>query len=404
MNAGVLSLGGSNVLSDSTAVTVAGAGLNVGVNNDTVGRFTITSGSLFGTGKLTAATYAIGGGTVTGNLGAGAMTVTGNSALNGTADVTTVNVNAGTLTLGSASRFTSSVVALTGSTGAGLTLGGNESVGSLAGGFNVAFGSATLTTGNANTNTTYSGTMTGAGGLTKSGTGTFAVTGASTYSGITTINGGVLSAATLANGGVASGIGQSTNAAANLVINGGSLQYTGGAASSNRGFTMGTSGATLDASGSGALTLSNTAAIALPTTTANRTLTLAGSNEGNNTLAALIANAGTGATSLVKSGAGHLGADWGEHLQRRHDDQRRHAHHGECGSAWHRCRHDQRRRTRPQRSLHGHQHILGDWWHAHQRHDSLHAVEWQFVRRDRRYPGRNRWSDEDDHRHGGSRW
>ena len=104
ISGGVIAYGASNVLSDSTAVTVAGGGLDLGSYTDTVTSFTITSGTLFGSGKLTAATYALLGGTVAGNLGGGSLTVTANSNLNGTADVTSLRLNAGTLTLGSAGR------------------------------------------------------------------------------------------------------------------------------------------------------------------------------------------------------------------------------------------------------------------------------------------------------------
>jgi autotransporter-associated beta strand protein len=192
VNGGVLAYGASNALPDSTAVTVAGGGLDLGSYTDTVASFTITSGSLSGSGTLTAATYTLGGGTLAGNLGAGTMTVTGDSNLNGTADATTVSLDAGTLTLGSASRFTSNQVALTGSSGASVILGGSESVGSLAGGFDVALGSATLTTGNDNTSTAYSGILSGSGGFMKAGNGTFTLAGPNTYSGRTTISGGTL--------------------------------------------------------------------------------------------------------------------------------------------------------------------------------------------------------------------
>ncbi len=53
----------------------------------------------------------------------------------------------------------------------------------------------------------------------------------------TTISGGVLSVASIGNGGVASGnLGSASNAAANLVFNGGTLQYTGSTATSDLRF------------------------------------------------------------------------------------------------------------------------------------------------------------------------
>lgn len=122
------------------------------------------------------------------------------------------------------------------------------------------------------------------------------------YTGVTTINNGVLSTNALAVGGTTSGIGASTNAASNLVLNGGTLRYTGAATTTDRLFTTSTNGATLDASGSGALAFTSTGSIILSGSGA-RTLTLTGSNTGNNTLAVIIGENG-GATSVTKTGVG----------------------------------------------------------------------------------------------------
>jgi len=191
VSAGILALGTADRLSNSTAVTVNGGGLDMASFNDTVASLAITSGSVFGAGTLTAATYGLGGGTVAANLGGGTLNVTGNSTLSGAAAATAVNLNAGTLTLVGAGRLTGNA-AVSGSAGAALALGGNETVASLAGIANVNLGSSRLTVGDA-TNTTYSGVLSGAGGgLTKTGAGRLLLDGANLYSGATTIAEGTL--------------------------------------------------------------------------------------------------------------------------------------------------------------------------------------------------------------------
>jgi len=191
VSAGILALGVADALSNSTAVTVNGGGLNMASFSDTVASLAITSGSVFGAGTLTAATYGLGGGTVAANLGGGTLNVTGNSTLSGLAAATAVNLNAGTLTLVGAGRLTGNA-AVSGSSGASLALGGNETIASLAGIANVNLGSSRLTVGNA-TSTTYSGVLSGGGGsLTKTAAGRLLLAGANLYSGATTIAGGTL--------------------------------------------------------------------------------------------------------------------------------------------------------------------------------------------------------------------
>ncbi|MCX6995726.1 MAG: autotransporter-associated beta strand repeat-containing protein, partial [Kiritimatiellaeota bacterium] len=80
-----------------------------------------------------------------------------------------------------------------------------------------------------------SSAISGTGALVQNGSGTLTLNAANTYTGVTTLNAGVLEATTLAHGGTASSIGQSSSAAANLLLgNGTTLKYTGGAAGTDR--------------------------------------------------------------------------------------------------------------------------------------------------------------------------
>ncbi len=138
-------------------------------------------------------------------------------------------------------------------------------------------------------------TMAGSGMTTLSG-------GANTYTGNTTISGGgTLSVGTLANSGSASDIGAATAAATNLVLSGGTLRYTGGGATIDRLFTLGTASGTIDNEGTGVLALTNTGSISL-LNSGPRNLTLAGVSFGD-MLAAVVGDGG-GPTELTKQGAG----------------------------------------------------------------------------------------------------
>jgi len=152
-------------------------------------------------------------------------------------------------------------------------------------------------------------TSIGTAGLTKTGVGILLLSGASTFNGAVTVSQGTLAFSGNANVASANPLGQSSAAASNLLLgNGTTLKYTGAAASTDRSFTItGTAdgdSASLNASGTGAISFTNTASPAYGTIGQTRTLILTGTNTGNNTLAAGIADNGLGAVSVTKTGAG----------------------------------------------------------------------------------------------------
>ncbi|HOZ79381.1 MAG TPA: autotransporter-associated beta strand repeat-containing protein, partial [Ferruginibacter sp.] len=116
----------------------------------------------------------------------------------------------------------------------------NTTVGSIAGGGvtggNIVLGSGALSTGGANSNTSYGGVISGTGSFTKTGTGVQTLTGANTYSGTTSVNAGTvlvngstssLSAVTVASGATLGGNGT----VAGTVSNNGTLSPGSGPSS-----------------------------------------------------------------------------------------------------------------------------------------------------------------------------
>jgi autotransporter-associated beta strand protein len=151
--------------------------LNATGSFDTQGNADTLAGAIGGAGGLS-------------KIGTGTLTLAGASSYTGA-----TSVNAGTLQAGATNTF-APLSALTVASGGTLNLASfNQSIGSLAGAGSVALGAATLTTGNDNTSTTFSGTISGSGSLVKVGTGTLTLAGANAYTGGTTLAGGTLSLA-----------------------------------------------------------------------------------------------------------------------------------------------------------------------------------------------------------------
>src|SRR6478609_716493 len=159
-------------------------------------------------------------------------------------------------------------------------------------------------------NRTVSSVIGGGYALTKTGLGILVLSSASnSYTGPTTILGGILSVVSLGNVGVNSYLGSSSAAASNLLIDGGTLRFSNpsGSVSTNRAITIGAGGATLEKNGA-----SGTQKIAAsPVFSASATLTLAGSSTSLasfGSLSNVIADGAGGAVaSVTKSGTGWWG-------------------------------------------------------------------------------------------------
>ena len=164
--------------------------------------------------------------------------------------------------------------------------------------------------------------------VTKAGIGQIVVGTAKDYTGVTTINSGIFRSLVWAHAGTASGVGKgsggTTPVAADIVINGGRLVYgnsNAGNVITNRLFTIGTAGATLDNSSTANNAAGNwnigqnadgtsSGSIAFSSSSAPATLTLAndggGSNVATGTLSASLGDPGTGdnIASVIKTAGG----------------------------------------------------------------------------------------------------
>jgi autotransporter-associated beta strand protein len=193
INAGTLAVSADNNLGNAAGgLTFGGGTLQFGAGFTTNRAITLNAGG----GTIDTGANAVTlGGTIGGTdgltkIGAGVLTVTGAGTYAGA-----TTVSAGTLRAGATNVFSpNSSFNVTG-TGTLDLNNFSQTIGSL---FSISpgtvtLGSAVLTTGADGTSTTYQGAITGTGGLTKVGTGTFTLAGTENYSGSTNVNAGGLS-------------------------------------------------------------------------------------------------------------------------------------------------------------------------------------------------------------------
>ncbi|NBW85516.1 MAG: hypothetical protein EBR23_01460, partial [Planctomycetia bacterium] len=130
--------------------------------------------------------------------GTGTLVLSGSNTYTGM-----TSLNAGTLTVQNGSALPDASATFV-AEGATLALSASETIGSLAGGGNVALGGNTLSFGADNTSTTFLGVIGGTtGGVTKVGAGAATLSGANTYGGTTTVSAGTLRAGSTAAFGAA---------------------------------------------------------------------------------------------------------------------------------------------------------------------------------------------------------
>jgi fibronectin-binding autotransporter adhesin len=352
-----LTLGGTNALTftndggTNTGFTLTGNAITLGGNITSTGTtgthtHTLSLGLILsGTRTVTAAsttTFVIdglisesGGSFGFVKSGTGTATLSASNTFTGA-----VSVNQGTLSVSSIADSGTSSALGAGSViniGSGTTVAGTMVYTGAAASTNRAVNLAATTTGAATINSSgtgalvFTGTFTNAGtgtkvltlggssadnneirsvlgngsgtlSLTKANGGTWMLSAVNTFTGNVSINQGILSVNSIADGGVSSALGAGSVINFGNAAQTGTLSYTGAAASTNRTINLGGAGAgsaTIDASGSGALVL--TGNVTNAATSGSKTITLNGS-AANNDFQGIISDGGLGGVVAVTKG------------------------------------------------------------------------------------------------------
>jgi autotransporter-associated beta strand protein len=312
---GTLTNNGGNYDLQNGTVSAVLAGTN-GVNKTTSNTLTLTGANTYdGATAITAGNLTISNNTALGST-VGGTTIASGASLNLQGDIT---VGAEVLTHnGGSSGFLRNV-------SGNNTWNGNIAVGSASS--RIQSDSGLLTIGG-NITQANNAIFQGAGNISITGvisgsnfvmggamSGTLFLSGNNTYTGSTNVNAGTLSVSSINNQGVNGVFGNNTAQIYLGATTNGTLQYTGSGVTTDRRIRVGGLGAGSDAGGaiirndgSGALVFNWSGQFnqATASTTANRTLTLGGTNTDLNTIQAAIVDntASTGLVGLIKADAG----------------------------------------------------------------------------------------------------
>jgi len=260
---GVLTLGAADTLDPSVPLAVTGGILDLNGFTVTNSGLALSGGAVSNGALYATAPSAVSGGALLATLsgpagltknGSGAFVMSTSTAYDGP-----TTVAAGTLQLarraalygGDTARWTDANIIVNSGATLALNVGGTgeftaadldvlNPLGSATGGFKSgsvwAFDTSFATDGAFAYDGVIGDPAGNVRGLTKLGAGTLALGGLNTYAGPTRLSAGVLSVASITNGGLASGLGLSGAHRDNLVFAGGALRYTGPSARTDRGF------------------------------------------------------------------------------------------------------------------------------------------------------------------------
>ncbi len=284
-----------------TTLLLDGASSNLGVNRSIVLGSAASAGSVtidasYGENAIIAS--AIGDNTgganslivasdTNGYVATGTAVGTGSSGVPGTV------ILSGNNTYGGGTTINIGATALVGNNGFG-SAGGSLGPGTVT-------NNGTLALNRSDTAFTFGNLIAGSGNVLQTGTGTTTVTGSNTYSGFTSVNAGILSISTIptaGSGGNPGPLGQSSNDPGNLILSGGTLQYTGAAVDVDRLFTIAATGGTIDSSGAGPMNFNNGGAV-VSSDPASR-----GATESTSSMTVFLSNAADLAVGMTVTGTG----------------------------------------------------------------------------------------------------